>query len=156
MKNWKRNVVESLASVTEKGWSVVPLRLIVGFGFAAHGLAKLQRGPDHFVDLLVAIGTPAPELLGWLTILFELIGGIALMVGAFTRYFCLPLAVILLVAIFTVHLPYGFSSIKLVSVTPDGAKFGPVGYELNLLYLVCLIVLFIGGSGRFSVDARRV
>ena len=38
-----------------------------------------------------------------------------------------------LVAIFTVHLPYGFSSIKLMAVTPAGAQFGPVGYECNLL-----------------------
>jgi putative oxidoreductase len=57
-----------------------------------------------------------------------------------------------LVAIFTVHLPYGFSSIKLLAVTPAGAQFGPVGYECNLLYLACLVALVIGGSGPLSVD----
>ena len=155
MKNLRRSVVECLASLTSGGWSLVPLRLIVGFGFAAHGFAKLQRGPGHFVSLLHAMGAPVPELLGWSTVGFELLGGIALMAGAFTRIFCLPLAAIVLVAAFAVHLPYGFSSIRLMGFTAGGAKFGPVGYELDLLYLACLFTLFVGGSGRFSVDALR-
>jgi hypothetical protein len=62
-------------------------------------------------------------------------------------------AALLLVAIFTVHLPYGFSSIKLIAVTPAGAQFGPVGYECNLLYLACLAALGLGGSGPLAVDA---
>jgi putative oxidoreductase len=59
---------------------------------------------------------------------------------------------VLLVAMFTVHLPYGFSSIKLLGVTATGAKFGPVGYEVILLYLACLAALVIGGSGPFALD----
>jgi len=62
-------------------------------------------------------------------------------------------AALLLVAIFTVHLPYGFSSIKLIAVTPAGAQFGPVGYECNLLYLACLAALALGGSGPLGIDA---
>jgi uncharacterized membrane protein YphA (DoxX/SURF4 family) len=60
-------------------------------------------------------------------------------------------AALLLVAIFTVHLPYGFSSIKLIAVTPAGAQFGPVGYETNLLYLACLVALVLGGSGPLAI-----
>jgi putative oxidoreductase len=45
----------------------------------------------------------------------------------------LPMAAVLLVAMLTVHLPYGFSSIKLISVSPAGAQFGPPGYECDLL-----------------------
>jgi hypothetical protein len=48
-----------------------------------------------------------------------------------------------------VHLPYGFSSIKLLSVTAAGAQFGPPGYEVNLLYLACLAALVLGGLGRW-------
>ena len=55
-------------------------------------------------------------------------------------------------AIFTVHLPYGFSSIKLMAVTATGAQFGPVGYECNLLYLACLLALVLGGPGPLSID----
>ena len=58
----------------------------------------------------------------------------------------------LLVAIFTVHLPYGLSSIKLQAITPTGAKFGPPGYEMDLLYPACLAALALGGACSFSVD----
>jgi putative oxidoreductase len=53
---------------------------------------------------------------------------------------------------FTVHLPYGFSSVKLITVTPAGAQFGPPGYEVDLLYLACLAALVMGGPGPFAVD----
>jgi putative oxidoreductase len=53
---------------------------------------------------------------------------------------------------FTVHLPYGFSSIKLQAVTAAGAQFGPPGYETDLLYLASLAALVIGGSGPLSID----
>jgi len=66
-----------------------------------------------------------------------------------------PLAVILLVAAITVHLPYGFSSIKLRAVTAAGPQFGPPGYEINLLYLAALVTLVVGGSGPLAVDALR-
>ncbi len=64
----------------------------------------------------------------------------------------LPMAAVLLVAIFTVHLPYGFSSIKLISVTSGHAQLGPPGYETNLLYLACLAALVLGGSGPMAID----
>ncbi|MFY9952174.1 hypothetical protein [Bradyrhizobium sp.] len=57
------------------------------------------------------------------------------------------MAIVLLVAIFTVHLPYGFSSIKLQEITPTGAQFGPPGYETDLLYLACLVTLVVGAAG---------
>jgi len=63
--------------------------------------------------------------MGWLTILVELAGGLAVLLGAFTLLASVPLTVILLVAVFTVHRPYGFSSIKLQAVTAAGPKFGP-------------------------------
>jgi putative oxidoreductase len=91
--------------------------------------------------------------MAWVTILSELLGGIAIGTGAFVTIFSVPLAVILLVAIFTVHLPYGFSSIKLIAVTPTGAQFGPPGYECNLLYLAALVALVLGGPGPLAVDA---
>ena len=53
---------------------------------------------------------------------------------------------------FTVHLPYGFSSIKLLAVTRAGAQFGPPGYETALLYLACLAALVLGGPGPLAID----
>src|ERR1700744_2460389 len=110
-------------------WYATPLRLIVGFGFMEHGYAKLARGPDVFAVILHALGVPSPAIMTWATILVELLGGFAVMVGAFIPLASIPMAVVLLVAIFTVHLPNGFSSIKLQSVSAQGvAHFGQPGY----------------------------
>jgi putative oxidoreductase len=141
-------------------WAAIPLRLIVGYGFMEHGFAKLSKGPEAFAAILHAIGVPAPHLMAWLTILTELIGGLAVLLGAFVSLVSLPMAALLFVAILTVHLPYGFSSIKLMSVTSGRAQFGPPGYECNLLYLACLAALVFGGSGPMAIDGylrtRRV
>src|SRR5713101_4373153 len=133
-------------------WAPIPLRLIVGFGFMEHGFAKLSKGPDAFAAILHALAVPAPHFTAWFTILTELLGGLAILLGAFVSLVSLPMAALLLVAIFTVHLPYGFSSIKLTAVTATGAQFGPVGYECNLLYLACLVTLVLGGSGPLAID----
>jgi putative oxidoreductase len=130
----------------------IPLRLIVGFGFMEHGFAKLSKGPDAFAAILHAQAVPAPHFTAWVTILTELLGGLAILLGAFVSLVSLPMAALLLVAIFTVHLPYGFSSIKLVAVTATGAQFGPPGYECDLLYLACLVALVLGGSGPLAID----
>jgi putative oxidoreductase len=125
---------------------------MVGYGFIAHGLAKLSRGPSGFSSTLHALGVPAPDVMAWATIVVELIGGFAVLIGAFVWVASIPLAVVLLVATFSVHLPYGFSSIKLVAVTAAGAQFGPPGYEVALLYLASLAALVVGGSGPLSID----
>lgn len=135
-------------------WAPIPLRLIVGFGFIQHGVAKLLKGPEAFAAILQAIGVPESHFMAWLTLLTEIIGGTAVLLGAFIPLVSLPLAAVLLVAIFTVHLPYGFSSIKLMGVTARGATFGPVGYETNLLYLAALASLVLGGSGPLSIGGR--
>ncbi len=136
-------------------WAPIPLRLIVGYGFMQHGFAKLSKGPEAFAIVLHAISVPAPHLMAWLTILVEVFGGLAVLLGAFVPFASLPMAAVLLVAIFTVHLPYGFSSIKLMSVTAGRAQFGPPGYECNLLYLACIAALAIGGSGPMAIDNFR-
>jgi putative oxidoreductase len=139
-------------------WWAIALRVIVGYGFMAHGFAKLSRGPSAFAGVLHALGLPAPDVLAWATILVEVLGGLLVFLGAFVWMASVPMVVVLLVAVFTVHLPYGFSSIKLVAVTAAGAQFGPPGYEVDLLYIACLAALVLGGSGPFSVDrllARR-
>jgi putative oxidoreductase len=133
-------------------WPLIPLRLVVGYGFMEHGFAKLAKGPDAFADILQAIGVPGPHFMAWSTVLVEILGGLAVILGAFVTLASLPMAAVLLVAMFTVHLPYGFSSIKLEAVTAAGAQFGPPGYEVNLLYLACLAALVLGGPGPLAID----
>jgi putative oxidoreductase len=136
-------------------WAPIPLRLIVGFGFMEHGFAKLAKGPDTFAAILHALSVPAPHFMAWATILTELLGGLAVILGAFVALASLPMAALLLVAIFTVHLPYGFSSIKLMAVTAAGVQFGKPGYECDLLYLACLAALVLGGPGPLAIDNLR-
>jgi putative oxidoreductase len=136
----------------DPSWSAIPLRLIIGFGFVSHGYAKLARGPDSFIGILHALGMPAPSLLAWTTILVEVLGGLAILAGLLVPLTSVPMIFVLLVAIFTVHLPNGFSSIKLEAVTASGVRFGQPGYETDLLYIFGLITLIIVGSGPFAFD----
>jgi putative oxidoreductase len=133
-------------------WAPIPLRLMVGYGFMQHGFAKLSKGPEAFALILHAIGVPAPHLMAWLTILIEVFGGLMVLLGAFVPLAVLPMAGVLLVAMFTVHWPYGFSSIKIMSVVSGRAQFGPPGYECDLLYAACLAALVLGGSGPLAID----
>jgi putative oxidoreductase len=133
-------------------WWTLPLRLMVGYGFMEHGWAKLARGPEHFTAILHALGMPAPALLAWATIVVELFGGLAVLLGVFVPVASVPMIVVLLVAIVTVHLPNGFSSIKLQSVTASGAHFGQPGYETDLLYVAGLLALVLGGTGPLALD----
>jgi putative oxidoreductase len=91
--------------------------------------------------------------MAWATIIVELVGGLAVLAGALVSLVSVPMSAVLLVAMFKVHLAYGFSSIKLLSVTESGAQFGRPGYGVNLLYLACLATLVLGGSGPWAVDA---
>jgi len=136
-------------------YALILLRLVVGYGFLAHGLAKWSRGPEVFAGILQATGVPLPHFMAWLTIATEFAVGIAFLVGAFVSLASIPAIILLAVAIFTVHLPYGFSSIKLISVVNGRAQFGPPGYECDLLYIASIVALALIGPTRWSIDEYR-
>jgi putative oxidoreductase len=139
-----------------KRYATVPLRVIVGYGFLAHGMAKWNHGPDSFAAILYAAHVPAPHIMAWLTILTEIFGGFAILCGAFVAWVSLPAIVLLIVAILTVHLPYGFTSIKLIKIVDGRPLFGPPGYECDLLYIACIVTLVLSGPSPWSVDAYRL
>jgi len=136
-------------------YALTLLRLVVGCGFLAHGLAKWSKGPAAFAGILQATGVPLPHFMAWLTIATEIGAGIAFLMGAFVSLVSIPAVILLVVAIFTVHLPYGFLSIKLLSVNNGRAQFGPPGYECNLLYIACIVALSSIGPTPWSVDEYR-
>ena len=136
-------------------YAILPVRLIVGYGFLAHGLAKWSKGPAAFARILQDTGVPAPHLMAWLTIATEILGGLAFLAGAFLSWASIPSVILLVVAILTVHLPYGFASIKLLAFVNGRAQFGPPGYECDLLYIACIVTLVLHGAGPWSVDAYR-
>jgi len=137
-------------------YAMLPLRLVVGYGFLAHGLAKWSKGPAAFASILHAVGVPAPQLMAWTTILVEVFGGAAILLGAFVALVSIPAIVLLGVAVFAVHLPYGFSSIKIVSFVGGRAQFAPPGYECDLLYIVAILALALSAPSPWSVDAYRL
>jgi putative oxidoreductase len=125
---------------------------MIGFGFMAHGWAKISRGTGGFEKLLVQTSVPFPHLGALIAPYIEVLGGLAILLGAFVTVAAVPLIVVMLVAMFTIHIHYGFSSINTVGLTPEGPKFGPPGYEMNLLYIAGLISLILTGPGDLSVD----
>lgn len=131
------------------------LRLIIGFGAMQHGWAKLSRGPAGFEKLLIYLNIPFHHLASLTVPYIELLCGLAILLGVFTRWVSVPLICTMLVAMFTIHIHYGFSSIKTIGLTADGPLFGPPGYEVNLLYIAGLISLMLTGAGALSVDSYR-
>src|SRR5215472_4689056 len=102
---WRDIPIDLISRSPIARWAPIPLRLIVGYGFMEHGFAKLARGLDAFPAILQALGVPAPHLMGWLTIFVEIVGGLAVLLGALVPFASIPMAAVLLVAMFTVHLP---------------------------------------------------
>lgn len=133
-------------------WAPVPLRLLIGYGFMAHGWAKWSRGPAEFARLLQHVHVPLPQVTSWVVTLLELFGGLAILAGAFVVLASVPLAISMFVAMFTVQLRYGFSSVNTIGLNDAGPVFGPPGYEINLLYIAGLLVLVLGGAGPLSID----
>jgi putative oxidoreductase len=137
-------------------YAALPLRAIVGGGLMQHGWAKIAKGPEAFAAILQALHVPYPHLSAYLTISVELLGGAALLLGAFVAWASVPTIIILLTAMFTVHLPYGFSSIKIKAIVDGRAQFGPPGYECDLLYIACILALVFLNPGPWSVDSYRL
>src|SRR5919112_3300791 len=105
-----------------QGWGLTILRVVVGIGFFVHGLQKLfLMGFGGVAGMMDGLGVPAPGLFAVILTLVELLGGLALILGLFTRVVAIPLAVDMLVATLTVHLPNGFFTV------PNGGGEVPPG-----------------------------
>jgi putative oxidoreductase len=148
-------MLELLSGEQWRRWIPVPLRIILGVGFMVHGWAKLSRGPAAFAELLKQAHVPLPLANAWLVTLLEIFGGLALLMGTFVAIVSVPLILSMLGAMFTVNIKYGFSAVNTIGLTAEGPKFGPPGYEINLLYIGGLLALILGGAGPLSIDALR-
>jgi putative oxidoreductase len=145
-------VIDARHNASLQRWALLPLRLIVGYGFISHGVAKWTSGPAAFAKFLHLIGAPSPAATAWVVMLVELFGGLAILAGSFVAIASVPLIISMLVAIFTVHARYGFSSVHTIGLTASGPVFGPPGFEINLLYIAALLALAWVGPGPLSID----
>ncbi len=117
------------------------LRLVVGGTFLAHAYQKfVMFGMSGVTGAFGKMGVPMPGVMAPLTSIIELLGGLLLVLGLFTRYAGAALAFIMLGAIATVHLPNGF--------------FSPNGVEYPLVLLVAAVALALMGPGRYSLSRK--
>jgi len=119
---------------TRNEWSLLIVRVFLGIAFFIHGLDKYLMGVGNFAAGMPAMGLP--EFLGYVVATIELVGGLFLIFGLFTRVVAILTGIIMIGAIFTAKLPGPFLN----------------GFELDLAYLVMSIVLIISGSRLFSLD----
>jgi putative oxidoreductase len=120
-------------------------RLLVGTVMAVHGWQKLtDMTPAGFGEgMLGMLGVPAPVLFGWIVTLIELVGGIALILGALTRVSALLNAGVLIGALLLVKVDIGL-------IAPMGAEMP--GAELEFGLLAGLLAVALLGPGKPSVD----
>src|ERR671921_2669812 len=122
---------ERIAKV--QGWGLTILRVVVGIVFLVHGLQKLfLMGFGGVAGMMEGLGVPAPGLFAIILTLVELLGGLALILGLFTRVVAIPLAVDMLVATLMVHLPNGFFTVpnggeEVTPLTPSPPPAPPGG-----------------------------
>ena len=134
--------------------AALPIRLIFGFSFIFYGFPKLFDAQTHsfITGMLTQIGVPAPDLMTYVVGPVELLGGLALIAGAFVPYASVALIPVMLVALFKVHLAQGYSFMHIIGMTESGPQFGVPGYEVNLVYIAGLLTLIIIGTGKYSID----
>jgi putative oxidoreductase len=117
--------------------ALLVLRLGAGLMMAfGHGIKKVT-GLDRFIDSVTRHGLPLPELLAPAAAISELVGGLLLALGLFTRAAASFVLITMLVAAFWVH-----------SADPFGKK------EMALLYACTMITLLLAGPGKWSLDAK--
>ena len=130
-------------------WLLLLTRLLVAFVVGMHGVQKLFGWFGGYgFDASMQFFTEAIGLtyaLGVLIILAETVGMVALAIGVASRVFSVSVVVIMLGAIFSLHLPNGFY------MDWDGVTAGE-GYEFHLVLIGLTLPVILLGGGRFSLN----
>jgi len=136
-------ILRSLSKYRDSG--LLLLRILIGLSFLAHGLPKIEGGPEYWIKLgksMQFVGVTAyPIFWGLMSALSETVGGTLLLIGFCFRPACLFLVINMAVA-----------TIMHFNTTPGG--FGEKWFvashaiELGSVFLSLLLI----GPGKFSVD----
>lgn len=135
--------------------AILPLRLLLAWEFGSAGFMKLN-GSNWFGRVQENFPFPfdiIPVEISWFMATWtEVLGGICLFFGLFTRFWAFSLIIVTIVAIFGVHWPDDWSSLaelwKGYAITNKG--FG--NYRIPLLFIAMLIPLVFAGGGKLSLD----
>lgn len=112
------------------------LRIGAGLGLATHGYQTIfESGIDGFAGYLESLQFPMPAAMAWTAKLSELVGGVLVAVGWFSRVAALFAASTMAVAILTAHLGDPFKD-----------------WELAALYCAAMLTVMLAGPGKLSID----
>ena len=136
MKNMYANMVQKLGNLRDLPLLFVRLVLVYGF----YEPAKMKwSNIQSIIDWFDGMNYPLPAINAYLAASAEAAGVVLLFLGLGSRVISIPLMITMLVAIFTVHIGNGFAA-------------ADNGIEIPLYYLIMLFVIFIYGSGKYSLD----
>jgi len=121
-----------------KPLSLLFARLILAYGFYEPAMNKWS-GIEDVGTWFASMGIPFPLFNAYMAASTEILGVVLLTLGLFTRLISLPLIIVMIVAIVTVHLGNGFSA-------------GDNGFEIPLYYMIFLFIFVSNGAGKFSLD----
>jgi putative oxidoreductase len=135
------NIFNKIINYLEKVKDLPPLlfRLVLAYGFYGPATMKLKNF-DGIVEWFTSMGMPLPKLNAFLATGTETAGVVLLFLGLATRIISIPLIIVMIVAIMTVHLGNGFEA-------------GNNGFEIPIYYMLMLFSLVITGPGKISLDA---
>lgn len=128
-----RNMLSKLNDI-----SLLAVRLILAYGFYEPAMMKIQN-IGSVSEWFGSMGIPLPTLNAYLAAATEGFGVLLLILGLGTRFISIPLIIVMIVAIVSVHISNGFAA-------------GVNGFEIPLYYMIMLFVLMSSGAGRISID----
>ncbi len=121
-----------------QSFSLLFARLLVAYGFYEPAMMKWQD-MKSVAEWFGSMGIPFPTLNAYMAAGTEITGVVLLTLGLFVRIISIPMIIIMIVAIVTVHLHNGFSA-------------GDNGFEIPLYYMAFLLIFLSHGAGKFSLD----
>ena len=135
-----KNIYSPTKNILSNGQSLSLLlaRLAIAYGFYEPAIRKWSD-IGSIATWFESIGIPLPSLNAYMAASTELLGVILLTLGLFTRLISIPLIIVMIVAITTVHLVHGFAA-------------GNNGFEIPLYYMLFLAIFASFGAGKFSLD----
>ena len=134
-------ILNNIINYLKKLKDLPPLlfRIVLAYGFYGPAMMKLKNF-NGIVEWFSGMGMPLPKLNAFLATGTETAGFVLIFLGLATRLISIPLMVVMIVAIITIHLGNGFEA-------------GNNGFEIPIYYLLMLFSLLITGPGKISLDA---